>query len=84
MDLQNARAEWEAATLSIREGAGSAPIKYWHPIGGLHPTSLPDEAARHADTVFIGPGEDTWPSFLSRRSLHVDGPHAPRTAADPP
>jgi len=23
-------------------------------IGGLHPTSMPDEAARHADTVFLG------------------------------
>jgi radical SAM superfamily enzyme YgiQ (UPF0313 family) len=34
-------------------------------IGGLHATSLPDEAARHADTVFLGPGEDTWPRFLA-------------------
>ncbi len=33
-------------------------------LGGLHATSLPDEAARHADTVFLGPGEDTWPQFL--------------------
>lgn len=33
-------------------------------IGGLHPTSLPDEAIQHADTVFTGPGEDTWPEFL--------------------
>jgi len=33
-------------------------------LGGLHVTSLPDEAAAHADTIFIGPGEDTWPSFL--------------------
>jgi radical SAM superfamily enzyme YgiQ (UPF0313 family) len=33
-------------------------------LGGLHVTSLPEEAARHADTVFIGPGEDTWPRFL--------------------
>src|SRR3954454_15151917 len=33
-------------------------------IGGLHPTSLPEEAAAHADTVFLGPGEDTWPQFL--------------------
>jgi radical SAM superfamily enzyme YgiQ (UPF0313 family) len=33
-------------------------------LGGLHVTSLPDEAARHADTIFIGPGEDTWPQFL--------------------
>ena len=33
-------------------------------LGGLHVTSLPEEAAAHADTIFIGPGEDTWPSFL--------------------
>ncbi len=34
-------------------------------LGGLHTTSLPDEASRHADSVFIGPGEDTWPAFLA-------------------
>jgi radical SAM superfamily enzyme YgiQ (UPF0313 family) len=34
-------------------------------IGGLHATSLPEEAALHADTVFLGPGEDTWPAFLA-------------------
>jgi radical SAM superfamily enzyme YgiQ (UPF0313 family) len=33
-------------------------------LGGLHVTSLPHEAAAHADTIFIGPGEDTWPQFL--------------------
>jgi radical SAM superfamily enzyme YgiQ (UPF0313 family) len=33
-------------------------------LGGLHVTSLPGEAAAHADTVFLGPGEDTWPAFL--------------------
>jgi radical SAM superfamily enzyme YgiQ (UPF0313 family) len=33
-------------------------------MGGLHVSSLPDEAAAHADTVFVGPGEDTWPVFL--------------------
>src|SRR5687767_1049521 len=33
-------------------------------LGGLHPTSLPEEAAQHADTIFRGPGEDTWPAFL--------------------
>ena len=33
-------------------------------LGGLHVTSLPDEAARHADTIFLGPSEDTWPVFL--------------------
>ncbi|MGF1496466.1 MAG: B12-binding domain-containing radical SAM protein [Elainellaceae cyanobacterium] len=33
-------------------------------LGGLHVTALPDEASRHADTIFLGPGEDTWPQFL--------------------
>ena len=33
-------------------------------LGGLHVTSLPEEAAGHADTIFLGPGEDTWPRFL--------------------
>jgi radical SAM superfamily enzyme YgiQ (UPF0313 family) len=33
-------------------------------LGGLHVTSLPEEAARHADTIFLGPGEDTFPQFL--------------------
>jgi radical SAM superfamily enzyme YgiQ (UPF0313 family) len=34
-------------------------------LGGLHVTSLPDEAAVHADSIFTGPGEDTWPAFLA-------------------
>lgn len=34
-------------------------------LGGLHVTSLPEEAALHADTIFLGPGEDTWPQFLA-------------------
>ena len=34
-------------------------------LGGLHVTSLPDEAAAHADTIFLGPGEDIWPQFLN-------------------
>ena len=34
-------------------------------LGGLHVTSLPEEAAPHADTIFIGPGEETWPIFLA-------------------
>jgi len=33
-------------------------------LGGLHVTALPDEAAAHADTIFLGPGEDTFPAFL--------------------
>ena len=33
-------------------------------LGGLHVSSLPNEAAPHADSIFIGPGEDTFPEFL--------------------
>jgi len=33
-------------------------------LGGLHVTACPQEASLHADTVFCGPGEDTWPAFL--------------------
>src|SRR5579862_2534362 len=34
-------------------------------LGGLHVTSLPDEAAAHADAIFLGPGEQTFPQFLA-------------------
>lgn len=33
-------------------------------LGGLHVSSLPDEAMPHADSIFIGPGEDIFPQFL--------------------
>lgn len=33
-------------------------------IGGLHPTVLPQEAAAHADAVFLGPGDHSFPAFL--------------------
>jgi len=50
-------------------------------LGGLHVTSLPDEAAAHADVIFLGPGEQTFPQFLQdfcigqpgRRYTSTDG-----------
>ena len=33
-------------------------------LGGLHPTSLPDEAAGHADAVCTGPAETVWGQIL--------------------
>ena len=33
-------------------------------LGGLHVTSLPDEAAAHADAIFLGPAEESFPRFL--------------------
>jgi radical SAM superfamily enzyme YgiQ (UPF0313 family) len=56
--VTSARRTYELADHYRRRGAHVA-------IGGLHPTSLPDEAAAHADSVFLGPGEDTWPEFLA-------------------
>src|SRR5213592_4690394 len=47
-------------------------------LGGLHVTSLPDEAAQHADTIFLGPGEQTFPEFL--RDLAAGTPR-PRYAS---
>lgn len=34
-------------------------------LGGLHVTALPGEAAGHADAIFCGPGEQTFPQFLA-------------------
>jgi radical SAM superfamily enzyme YgiQ (UPF0313 family) len=55
--ITSARRAYELADHYRRRGAHVA-------LGGLHVTSMPDEAAAHADTIFIGPGEDTWPVFL--------------------
>ncbi len=33
-------------------------------LGGLHVTSLPEEAKPHADAIFLGPAEATLPEFL--------------------
>lgn len=33
-------------------------------LGGFHPSALPEEAIRHADSVVIGEAEITWPKLL--------------------
>lgn len=33
-------------------------------LGGVHPTLMPDEAARHADAVVTGYAEQSWPELL--------------------
>jgi radical SAM superfamily enzyme YgiQ (UPF0313 family) len=33
-------------------------------LGGPHVTLLPDEAQAHADAIFVGEAESTWPQFL--------------------
>ena len=41
-------------------------------LGGLHVTSLPEEAAPHADAIFLGPGEQIFSRFL--RDFHGGRP----------
>ncbi|HEX6217300.1 MAG TPA: radical SAM protein [Vicinamibacterales bacterium] len=65
--ITNAYRAYRIADHYRRKGAHVA-------LGGLHVTSLPEEAARHADTIFIGPGEDTFPRFL--RDLDAGTPQA--------
>ena len=33
-------------------------------IGGIHASIMPEEVLQHADTVFIGEGENTWIEFI--------------------
>jgi radical SAM superfamily enzyme YgiQ (UPF0313 family) len=56
--ITSARRAYELADMYRARGSFVA-------LGGLHVTSLPDEAAAHADAIFLGPGEDTWPRFLA-------------------
>jgi radical SAM superfamily enzyme YgiQ (UPF0313 family) len=57
-------------------------------LGGLHVTSLPAEAAPHADAIFLGPGEQTFPQFLAEfregQSQPVYRSAAGRTIEDVP
>ncbi len=33
-------------------------------LGGIHPTALPEEAGKHADSVVIGEAEEIWPHLV--------------------
>jgi len=56
--ITNARRAYALADAWRRRGAFVV-------LGGLHVTALPDEAAAHADAIFLGPGEQTFPQFLA-------------------
>lgn len=55
--ITNASRAYELARHYREQGAYIA-------LGGLHVTSLPEEAALHGDSIFLGPGEVTFPQFL--------------------
>src|SRR4029450_8995047 len=50
-------------------------------LGGLHVTSLPEEAAPLADAIFLGPGEQTFPQFLADFRAGPPPPRSVSTAA---
>lgn len=56
--ITNAFRSYELAKLYKKKGAYIC-------LGGLHVTSLPEEAMPYADTIFLGPGEESWPRFLN-------------------
>jgi radical SAM superfamily enzyme YgiQ (UPF0313 family) len=56
--ITNARRAYEIADHYRSRGARVC-------LGGLHVTSLPHEAAPHADHIFLGPGEESFPRFLA-------------------
>jgi radical SAM superfamily enzyme YgiQ (UPF0313 family) len=66
--ITSARRSYEIADHYRRKGSFVV-------LGGLHVTSLPEEAAAHANAIFLGPGEDTWPRFLED---YRSGPTAAR------
>lgn len=51
---------WRAYELAARYRARGAKVV----LGGLHASSLPEEAAQHADTVVVGPAESVWDEVL--------------------
>jgi radical SAM superfamily enzyme YgiQ (UPF0313 family) len=65
--ITSARRAYQIADHYRRQGAYVC-------LGGLHVTSLPEEAAAHADSIFLGPGEDIWPAFLA--DFHAGQPRA--------
>ncbi len=56
--ITSARRSYEIADHYRRHGIRVA-------LGGLHPTSLPQEAAAHCDHLLLGPGDHSFPEFLA-------------------
>src|SRR6187399_38439 len=58
VDSKTARRSYEIATAYRQRGVKVV-------LGGIHPTAVPDEAARFADAVVLSEAEDLWPQLLS-------------------
>jgi radical SAM superfamily enzyme YgiQ (UPF0313 family) len=49
-----------AYAIAARLRARGVPVV----LGGVHPTLMPEEAVRHADSVVVGYAEESWPRLL--------------------
>jgi radical SAM superfamily enzyme YgiQ (UPF0313 family) len=90
--IEDINSDIQADLIGISAITGSAPRAYHLAdyfrkrglpvvLGGVHPTLMPDEAARHADSVVVGYAEDTWPQLLrdfvagQMKSRYTQDPH---------
>src|SRR5262249_52363176 len=62
----------EAYALGDRYRAAGTPVV----LGGIHASLLPEEAARHADSVVLGGAEGAWPRLVDE--FRSTGRLAPR------
>lgn len=58
VDSKTARRSYEIAQAYRRRGVKVV-------LGGIHPTAVPEEAARFADAVVINEAEELWPALLA-------------------
>lgn len=58
VDSKTARRSYEIAAAYRQRGVKVV-------LGGIHPTAMPDEAARFADSVVVSEAEELWPTLLA-------------------
>src|SRR6478752_7753102 len=63
VDSKTARRSYEIASAYRRRGVKVV-------LGGIHPTAMPDEAARFADAIVLSEAEDLWPSVIADARNH--------------
>jgi radical SAM superfamily enzyme YgiQ (UPF0313 family) len=74
-EIEDIRLDVDCDLVGLSCMTSNAPRAYWLAqefkkrgktvvMGGVHPTILPDEALRHADSVVIGEAEGVWPRLL--------------------
>ena len=56
--------ETSSSTVAYRHADEFRKQGAWVAMGGYHPTSMPEEALEHADTVIVGAGDLSLPRFL--------------------